>query len=54
VRLAHAAQLLRDTGDSIKAIAAAVGYAHPNHFSSAFRRAYGVSPGRYREAARGR
>jgi AraC family transcriptional activator of pyochelin receptor len=53
VRLAHAAQLLRDTGDSIKEIAAAVGYAHANHFSVAFRRSYGVSPARYRATARG-
>ncbi len=53
LRLAHASQLLRETTDSIKEIAAAVGYVHPNHFSTAFRRAYGASPGRYRDTARG-
>jgi AraC-like DNA-binding protein len=52
VRLAHASQLLRETTDSIKEIAGAVGYAHASHFSTAFRRAYGISPGRYRERNR--
>jgi AraC family transcriptional activator of pyochelin receptor len=53
VRLAQACRLLRDSSDSIKEIADAVGYVHPNHFSTAFRRAYGVSPARYRAAVRG-
>jgi AraC-like DNA-binding protein len=52
VRLTEARRLLEDTSDSVKEIAAAVGYAHPNHFSTAFRRSYGVSPARYRETAR--
>ncbi|HMI89988.1 MAG TPA: AraC family transcriptional regulator [Polyangiales bacterium] len=52
VRLAHARCLLEDTDDSIKEIAAAVGYAHPNHFSTAFGRAYGVSPAQHRATAR--
>lgn len=51
VRLAQASRLLLDTTLSVKEIAAAVGYAYPNHFSSAFRRAYGVSPARYRISA---
>jgi len=48
IRLAHACRLLKDTGRSVKEIAAAVGYAHANHFGTAFRKAYGVSPARYR------
>jgi AraC-like DNA-binding protein len=48
VRLAQACLLLKDTSDSVKVIAATVGYTHANHFGSAFRKAYGVSPARYR------
>jgi AraC-like DNA-binding protein len=48
IRLDHAAHLLRDTDQSIKEIAAAVGYDHATHFVTAFRRAHGVTPGRYR------
>jgi AraC-like DNA-binding protein len=53
LRLAHACQLLRDTSATIKEIATSAGYAHPNHFSTAFRRAYGTSPTLYRAAAHG-
>jgi AraC-like DNA-binding protein len=53
VRLAQACRLLRESSDSIKEIADAVGYVHPNHFSTAFRRAYGISPASYRAARRG-
>jgi AraC-like DNA-binding protein len=52
VRLSQACRLLKDTSDSIKEIATAVGYAHPNHFSTAFRRSYGVSPAQYRVRGR--
>src|SRR5436190_616579 len=52
VRLAQACRLLKDSADSVKEIAAAVGYAHANHFSTAFRRAYGVTPARFRAASR--
>ncbi len=51
-RLAEACRLLRDTEDSVKQIAAAVGYAYPNHFSTAFRRAYGTSPASFRQSIR--
>ena len=50
IRLAHACVLLKDTRQSIKEVATAVGYAYPNHFTTAFRRAYGLSPGQYRRA----
>jgi AraC-like DNA-binding protein len=52
VRLAQAGRLLRDTSDSLKQIASALGYAHTNHFITAFRRAYGMTPARYRVARR--
>jgi AraC-like DNA-binding protein len=53
LRLAHSRQLLESTNDTIKEIASAVGYAHPNHFSTAFRRFYGLSPAEHRRARRG-
>jgi AraC-like DNA-binding protein len=52
VRLAQARRQLQESGEPIKQIAAAVGYMHANHFSTAFRRAYGISPARYRARAR--
>ena len=52
LRLAHSRQLLESTNDTIKEIAAAVGYTHPNHFSTAFRRFYGLSPAEHRKAHR--
>jgi AraC-like DNA-binding protein len=48
LRLAHARQQLCDTDLTIKQVAKAVGYAHTNHFGTAFRRIYGISPARYR------
>lgn len=51
-RMDLAARRLRDTGDSLEQIAAAVGYTSVYAFSRAFRRARGVPPGRYRTAAR--
>jgi AraC-like DNA-binding protein len=48
IRLTHACQLLKDSRQSIKEVAAAVGYAYANHFTTAFRRTYGLSPGQYR------
>jgi AraC-like DNA-binding protein len=48
LRLSQASRLLLDTRLSVKEVATAVGYAHANHFSAAFRRAYGASPARYR------
>ena len=53
-RLDHARSLLRDSDRSIKDVAAAVGYAHASHFSTAFRRTFGMSPREYRVAAGGR
>jgi AraC-like DNA-binding protein len=51
-RLATAARRLRDSNESLVAIARAVGYSSEFTFSRAFNRAYGQRPGRYRAAAR--
>ncbi|CAM2942765.1 AraC family transcriptional regulator [Saccharomonospora xinjiangensis] len=47
-RLALAADLLRDPGVTLDAIARRVGYSNAFALSTAFKRAYGVSPGKYR------
>jgi len=51
VRLALAADLLRSSEATIAAVAKQVGYATPFALSSAFKRAYGVSPNTYRSNA---
>jgi len=50
-RLALAADMLRSTATTIAAIAREVGYGTPFALSSAFKRAYGVSPNSYRRDA---
>ncbi|MDR2849974.1 MAG: XylR family transcriptional regulator [Verrucomicrobiota bacterium] len=52
VRMERARTLLRDTLDTVTAIAAASGFSAPNYFSKAFRQHHGVSPLRYRGQAR--
>lgn len=49
-RLALAADMLRDSDMTIAAIARRVGYATPFALSTAFKRAYSVSPHRYRQS----
>ena len=49
-----AAQRLRDTHDTVGAIAAAVGYRSEYSFARAFTRHRGLAPGRYRRHARER
>ena len=49
-----AAQRLRDTDDTVGAIAAGVGYRSEYSFSRAFTRHRGIAPGRYRRDARAR
>lgn len=50
-RLALAADLLRSSQTTIAAVARRVGYSTPFALSSAFKRAYGVSPNTYRAEA---
>jgi AraC-like DNA-binding protein len=53
-RMDLAAQRLRDTDDTVAAIAAAVGYRSEYSFSRAFTRHRGLAPGRYRRHSRAR
>jgi len=48
-RLALAADALRDTGDTLEAIARRVGHGSAFALSSAFKRVHGVSPQEHRE-----
>jgi AraC-like DNA-binding protein len=50
-RMAIAADRLRDGTDTVARIAAEVGYDSPFTFSTAFKRAYGLSPTAYRRGA---
>jgi len=50
-RLAQAADLLRSSQSTIAAVAKQVGYSTPFALSSAFKRAYGVSPNTHRTTA---
>ncbi|MEU4563530.1 AraC family transcriptional regulator [Actinoplanes sp. NPDC023936] len=50
-RLTSAARLLRETRAPLAAIARQVGYATEYAFAAAFRREYGISPGRFRADA---
>ena len=43
-----AAQLLRDTGEPLSAIAGKIGYISEFAFASAFKRQYGTAPGKHR------
>lgn len=49
-RMAMAARLLRDSDLSLPEIARRVGYGSPYAFAHAFKRHFGVAPGRYRAA----
>lgn len=48
-RMSLAADMLKQPGRTIAAVADAVGYGSPYAFSTAFKREFGVSPTRYRE-----
>ncbi|MCD5354716.1 AraC family transcriptional regulator [Kineosporia mesophila] len=50
-RLADAARLLRETDTPLSAIARRVGYSTEFALSNAFRREYGIAPGRFRAEA---
>nr|WP_277348514.1 helix-turn-helix transcriptional regulator [Streptomyces sp. C1-2] len=51
-RLGCAARLLRESDASLAATARRTGYATEYAFATAFRRRYGLSPGRFRQAER--
>ena len=44
LRMDHAMELLRDKGFMVVEVARIIGYKNPNHFSSAFKRRYGINP----------
>jgi len=48
LRMQQAMQLLRHTDRSITAIAYETGYAHAQHFNRAFKKEFGISPGKAR------
>jgi len=48
LRMDEAKRLLRETKQSVVAIALDVGYANPSHFAQLFRREIGLSPSNYR------
>jgi len=50
VRLQHAVDLLNTTEDKTYIIAQKVGYFEPNYFSYVFKKKYGISPSKYRNA----
>jgi len=52
-RLRHAARLLTEEGRSVTDVAYDVGFGDLSNFVRTFRRAAGVSPGAFRQAARG-
>jgi AraC family transcriptional regulator of adaptative response / methylphosphotriester-DNA alkyltransferase methyltransferase len=52
VRMEHAAELLRQGGIPVGAVARAVGYRQPAQFSKAFRRHHGCPPSEVRAGAR--
>lgn len=52
LRMQRACRLIATTDLTLSQIAYAVGFADPNYFSKAFKRAFGVSPTSYRESAR--
>lgn len=51
-RLGLAADLLREPGATVITVSRSVGYQSPFTFSTAFKRAYGVSPSAHRDAGR--
>jgi AraC-like DNA-binding protein len=52
-RMATAARLLRDSEASLGVIAGRVGYTSEYAFANAFKRQYGIAPGRYRRVTPG-
>ena len=51
VRMTRAAELLTSTDMPVREVARLVGYREPSRFTKAFKRAYGLTPSQFREAA---
>ncbi|MFB8235663.1 helix-turn-helix transcriptional regulator [Kitasatospora purpeofusca] len=51
-RMAIAARMLRETGDSLGAVAEKAGYTSEFAFAKAFKRHFGAPPGAYRRERR--
>ncbi len=51
-RVAHACRLLAGTGEGLAVVAVQAGFASQSHFTTAFARLVGTTPGRWRDAAR--
>jgi transcriptional regulator GlxA family with amidase domain len=51
LRVERAAELLQSTGATVASVAGETGFASEFSLNSAFKRRYGVSPGRWRRAA---
>jgi AraC family transcriptional regulator len=49
VRLENAKDLLENNKCSVEEVAGLCGFVSPSHFITCFRRAYGITPGRYRK-----
>ncbi len=52
LHLTHAAELLDNTALSVAAIGSAVGFFNGSHFSKAFLKKYGCTPGAYRKKSK--
>jgi AraC-like DNA-binding protein len=46
LRMEYAYQLLRDNGLIVNEVSRKVGYKNPNHFSTAFKKRFGITPGK--------
>jgi AraC family transcriptional regulator len=52
IRVEHAARVVAQTALPLSEVAAAAGFYDQSHFSNAFKRATGATPGQYRAAFR--
>jgi len=48
LKMEHARRLLQDAGAYVNEVSSQVGYKNPNHFSTAFKRKFGINPTQYR------
>ncbi|MBL0740285.1 helix-turn-helix transcriptional regulator [Chryseolinea lacunae] len=48
LKMEHARRMLQDAGAYVNEVSGMVGYKNPNHFSTAFKRKFGINPAQYR------